>query len=171
MNVPSGDWDANSFTNFLNSSLGPTYSFLYDSANLRIVVTPTIEINEGTTCQRLLGLPEGWLGTFSHSLQPINFRTVTKFNIDTNLSLYNSPVSGRLCTIGVTTNYGDLEVYQDQSGALPVLMMNHQLSTLEVMLTDQESVELTCFESTPWYLTLELQEVEGMSYDTLFERL
>lgn len=85
--------------------------------------------------------------------------------------MYNSPVSGRLCTIGVTTNYGDLEVYQDQSGALPVLMMNHQLSTLEMILTDQDGTELVCYDNAPWYITLELQEVDGMAYDTLFERL
>jgi hypothetical protein len=134
-------------------------------------VTPELQINEGTTCQRLLGLPEGWTGLFSQSLQPVNYRTVTKFNVDTNLSLYNSPVSGRLCTIGVDVEYGELQVYQDQSGALPILMMNHQLSTLEVILTDQDGEELQCFENVPWYITLELQEVEGMSYDTLFERL
>ena len=166
--IPAGNWDADSFSAYMNS-VGVTNVF--DYATFRYTFSPSVTILSGTTCQRLLGLPEGWTGEVTTSTQPVNFVSVSVVNVDTTLSLYNAPISGRLASIPINANYGDQVQYFDSSGSLPVLMMNHQLSTLEITLTDQDGQEITCFEEIPWTLTIELQEVSGLQYDTLFERL
>ena len=169
--VPSGDWDANMFASYLNTVLPVGYSITFDQASLCFTFSTAVEILEGTTCQRLLGLPEGFVGTMKSSSQPVNFTTVAVINVDTNLSLYNAPVSGRLASIPVTGFYGDQIQYFDSSGSLPVLMMNHQLSTFEITLTNQDGEEIMGYEDIPWTMTIEMQEVPGQIYDTLFERL
>lgn len=161
ISIPAGNWDAESFANYINQQLGQPTRLVYDSARLKYIFNPSIVVQGATTCQGLLGLESGQTGTFSESTQPVNFSGPTHINVDSNLSLFNVPISGRLASIPIDKSYGECIQYVDQSGIIPTQILDHQVSLLTMKLTDQDGEELDTYNDIPWFVTLELTDVSS----------
>lgn len=153
--IPVGNWDAESFANYINLTLAIPNKLVYDSARLKYIFTPALVVSAGTTCQDLLGITSGSTGTFSESNQPVNFSGPTQINLETNLSLFNVPISNRLISIPVDVNYGEYLRYIDQSSS-PVLVLDHVVHVLTIKLTDQNGDELDTYDDIPWFVDLEV---------------
>lgn len=166
INIPIGNWDACSFISYLNQNQ-TLFGAEFDSARLVYIFTPSITISAGTTAQRLLGFPSGTTGTFTESTIPVKFSGPQLINVDTDISLFNVPISTRLASIPVTCNYGDILQYVETSGMLPVFAVDHSLRSITITLNDEDNEELTCYEDHPWYLVLEIKECPNKVVTTM----
>lgn len=144
--------------NYLNPLLG-TVVVEYDFAQLAFIFTPSLELSAGTTAQSLLGFPEGYLGTVTQSTIPVNLSGPRTINVESNLSLFTGPVSGRLASIPITCNYGECLSYLDNNGHITNIVMDHQLHLLALNLIDENGDTLTCFNEIPWSVCLELKKI------------
>ena len=144
--------------NYLNQSLsGVTVE--YDYAQLAFLFSPSLELSAGTTAQSILGFPEGYLGTVTQSTVPINLSGPRTINVESNLSLFTGPVSGRLASIPITCNYGECLSYLDNNGNIPNLVMDHQMHLLALNLIDENGDTLTCYDEIPWNACIELKKI------------
>lgn len=144
--------------NFLNQSLGSKIVD-YDYAQLAFLFSPPLPLDPGTTAQSLLGFPDGYLGTVTQSIIPVKLSGPRTVNIESNLSLHTGPVSGRICSVPITCNYGECLSYLDESGNIPTLIMDHQIYIIALHLLDENGDELECYNEIPWSVCIELQKI------------
>lgn len=101
---------------------------------------------------------------------PINLAGVTRIFMESNLAVYNLPITGRIACIPLTANYGELFQYDDKMGGLPHLIMDQDISHLHIRLLDQESKPLTDWLDPdypylpPWKLTITLEPLHNEGF-------
>jgi hypothetical protein len=169
--IPAGNWDAYSLGAYITSesaAQGAPVTFTYDSGRLGYLIDPPIRITFNGTAEGLVGFPDGYvtdLGvTESVSLMPIRLSGPSRIHVNTNLSLYTLPSSGRLGTVPVDVNYGELLSYFDNSAGEASLCMDHHLNRIEIHLVDQDNVDLTGFEDIPWGCIISLTATDNEGF-------
>lgn len=154
LTIPAGDWDALSFANFFNIYTAND-QLVFDNARLVYLFDPPLEVLEGSTCNRLLGLPDDATGVFTESVQPVNFSGPTRINIFTNLSFYTAPISSLFASIPIDKNYGECISYIDNS-AIPITVLDNQLHILTLQFVDEKGAELPTYDDIPWTMTIQV---------------
>jgi len=116
--------------------------------------------------------PTTWtLNNISKSQMPIRLSGPTCIHVNTNLPLFNIPTSGRLATIGVSVNYGELLLYFDESNSQPVLLTSQFLDYIRIQLTDENNEELECYDHLPWQCVISIDPIEGSGYESMTNTL
>lgn len=180
--IPKGNWNAVGLSNYLTEQLkdkGVDNEVTYDCGRLAFNFKNAVDIIRPQTAKQVLtylGFPIPDLDTTSYtnvttSSQPINLSGPTCIHVNTDLPLFNIPQSGRLATIGVDVNYGELLLYFDESGSQPPLMTAQYIDTITIQLTDEYGDELTCYEHLPWQCVLSIDPVENSGYSSLSQSL
>jgi len=153
---------------------GMTNTVSFDCGRLAFLFQYPVDIYPPTSDSTLsvLGFAQpdksAWsISGVTMSTQPIKLSGPSCIHVTTEYPLFNIPVSGRLATIGVNVNYGELLLYFDDSCAQPAFLTSQYLDKLTITLTDENNDELTCYEDLPWSAVISVDPVE----DTGFQQL
>lgn len=172
--IPSGDWNAQSLASYLTEQLEAANVPVvveYDSGILGFHFTPAVYILAPTDCQDLLGFPDDFMSLIAdhHSTIPVRMSGPSRLHINSNLSLFTYPPSGRLATIPVSVNYGELLNYFDESGTQPSLCMDHNIQRIELHITDQDNNELEAYDEIPWGVILSITPVQMEAFSSAMD--
>lgn len=170
INVPKGNWDAPGLALYLTqqSALGAGHvTVTYDYAQLKFLFSPAATIGPLTTNFHIVGFPNPppLFNFVSESPQPVQLSGPTRIHVNTNLSLYTVPTSGRLGTVPVTVDYGELLSYFDESGTEPSLCMEQHIDHLDIKLTDENNNPLEGYEDVPWGVIISITPVVNEGFD------
>lgn len=178
--IPVGNWDAYGLAQFINETCFAAdipITIEYDGGRLGYIFSQGVFLVSPTNCQDLLGFPDGFESiipddSVESSMIPVRMPGPSRIHVQSNLSLYTFPASGRLATVPITVNYGEMLSYFDESGTEPSLCMDHQLNRIEIHLVDQNNEELReCYESIPWGLVLSLTPVTNDGFSSAVDPL
>lgn len=141
----------------------------YDYAQLRFLFSPAAIIGPGTTNWGIVGfpVPPPLYNLVTESPLPVQLSGPTRIHVNTNLALYTVPPSGRLGTIPVTVNYGELLSYFDESGTEPSLCMEQHIDHLDVQLLDENNNELEGYEEIPWGMIISIVPVINEGFESV----
>lgn len=147
--IPRGNWDAYSLQNFLSANL-VGHKVVYDEGNLHFCFLPDIYIsNVDSRAAKLLGIPTWFssffFGTLTESINSVNLSTVQRIHVESNLTINNIPLSGRLAVIPVEQNFGEMIDYFDADGLNKVLCLDHVIGRIEIWFTDQDGNPLESY--------------------------
>lgn len=96
---------------------------------------------------------------------PIKITGPSCINVITHFALHNIPSSGRLATIGLADkHYGDLVCYLDDAASQPPLLTSQYIDKITIELTDENNVELLCYEDIPWGAVVSIEAVEDPGF-------
>lgn len=168
INIPAGNYTASSLATYLNSATAD-FVTAYNSATLGFTFTPGIYLKAGSTGALVIGFPSTYLTspgtTFTTSSpQPISLMGPNQIHVNTNLPLYTVPVSGRLCNVPVTSDYGSLISYRDLNEQVQNIVNNSNLQNLEITLTDENNVTLEGYEDIPWRMILSIEVIHDQGF-------
>ena len=143
--IPWGNYTPDTLASTISSllaAIGITVTF--DSKQQLLKFTPSVTINPVlTTAWEIIGLnPSIPHVAITQADLPPSFKETYRLHLNTNLSLYTIPPSGRLSTVQVSSPFGSRITYFDESGTAPSLDMDHNLSTLEIHIQDQNNNSL-----------------------------
>lgn len=169
--IPEGNWDAYGLAEYINEQIvGLDLTIEYDAGRLGFLFDPGMHIYDTTDCQDLLGFPDGYITGNTESVEvssiPVRMSGPSRIHVISNLSLYTIPNSGRLATVPVTVEYGELLNYFDESGTQPSLCMDQHLNRIELELTDENGDPLPMNEEIPWGCVLSLDPVPNAGYES-----
>lgn len=154
----------------------------YDEGRTKFMFSPSIRLQDATTCKKVLGIPSwyplpGYPSIITESIQPINMSTIQQINIESNLSINNVPVSGRLLTVPVLESYSELINYYDPDGTYKSHCLDHILQRIEIRLTDEQGNPLASYLETlsgvppleypSWYICLAVDEITNDGFENL----
>ena len=166
--IARGNWTATSLATYLTTSLvGEGITVTYDSKTLGFTFTGGSGLNivSGTTAQLILGFPSGFTGTNqTASTIPINLMGPSRIHVNTNLSMYTLPLSGRLATVPISTTYGGYMSYRDLDGAQPIMITSSDIHNLQITLADEHNVTLEGYEDIPWGCILSVEVIRDQGY-------
>jgi hypothetical protein len=103
--------------------------------------------------------------------------TIQQINIESNLSINNVPVSGRLLTVPVLESYSELINYYDPDGTYKSHCLDHILQRIEIRLTDEGGNSLASYLETlsgvpplqypSWSICLAVDEIINEGFENL----
>lgn len=193
LKIEKANWDAVGLANYLNAAMTThlNNSCAYDSYTMSIkfgkevdilqpllVQIPEVDkpLFDETANKRILsylGYPtptllrpnEYWAVYNTMGSQiPIKLSGPSCIYVHTNLPLFNVPVSGRLATVGVDGNYGDLLMYHDLPSSQPAFLTAQYIERIQLQLTDENNEELEGYDDIPWSATITIDPVEDSGY-------
>jgi hypothetical protein len=163
-----GNWTATQIAAQVTAGLiADGITCTYDPKTLGFTFSPGIGIEAGTTAQSILGFASGTIGTYptvTKSTQPINLMGPSRIHVNTNLSMFTVPLSGRLATIPISTNYGGFMSFRDLDGAQPMMVTSSDLHSITVTLADENNVTLEGYEDIPWGMILSVEVIRDQGY-------
>ena len=183
IDIPSGNWDAYSLANYLSYALDGV-KVTYDEGSLHFLFSPEIYITGASkSAFPYLGIPSwyssSYYGSLTESINPINLSTLQRIHVESNLTVNNIPISGRLAVVPVDQWYGEMIKYFDADNLNTVLCMDHYIGRLEIWLTDENGIPLDFYlpststalglpYSYPeWQMCLSITPVDNPGFDTL----
>lgn len=168
--IPKGNWNAWSLAAYLNTLFavdGLTTTMAYDSGRLGFIFTDTVEFVDFTDCIEIFGFPSTNLGYQWGSTIPIDISGPSRIHVNSNLSLFTVPQSGRLGTVPVNVDYGELLSYFDESGTEPSLCSDMHLTRLTLHLTDQDNNELEGYDEIPWGAVIAITPIPNDGFEAV----
>jgi hypothetical protein len=163
--IARGNWTATSLATYLDTELDSEgIAVTYDPTFLGFTFSPGMDIDAGTTAQNILGFPTGFTGSVITSEIPINLMGPSRIHVNTSLSMYTVPLSGRLATIPISTTYGGYMSYRDLDGQQPMMVTSSDFHSLVITLTDENNVTLEGYEDIPWGVVLSVEVIRDQGY-------
>lgn len=177
--IKKGNWDAVNLADHISQALLAVDNMVvYDPLRLafsfskEVDIYPPIDDPYGVKNKQILSIlgyptpPTSHWSIYNTMLSeiPIKLSGPSCIHINTNLPLFNVPVSGRLATVGVTANYGDLILFQDLPSAQPAYLTSQYFDKLSIQLTDENNEELEGYDDIPWSAVISLDPVEDSGF-------
>lgn len=165
--IPAGNWNPAAIARYLNDQLYPDVQMVcYDDQGKVFRFCPGINIvNQGTTAQSILGFLPGidYTGA-TESVLPVQLFGPTRIIVDTNLQLYNIPISGRLAVVPVTKTYGEMLHYDNFASTYNHLCMDQHFQHIRIRLTDEKGELLTAYEEVPWDILISFEPIDNPGF-------
>lgn len=165
--IPAGNWNPAAIARYLNDQLYPDVEMVcYDDIGKVFRFCPGVDIiNDGTTAHAILGFKSGqdYTGA-TESVLPVQLFGPTRIVVDTNLQLYNIPISGRLAVIPVTTQYGEMIHYDNFASTYNHLCMDQFFQYIRIRLTDEKGQLLTAYEEVPWDVLISFEPIDNPGF-------
>jgi hypothetical protein len=122
-------------------------------------------INQGTTAQAILGFKPGrdYIGA-TESVLPVQLYGPNRIIVDTNLQLYNIPISGRLAVFPVTKSYGEMLHYDNFGSTYNHLCMDQHFHHIHIRLTDEKGELLQAPEEIPWDILISFEPIDNPGF-------
>lgn len=175
--IQRGNWDAVGLANYLTQQMelfGLNNSVIYNPYKLAFDFLHPVDIYPPTSVKMLsvLGFPtpiiSSWtINEVQSSSIPIKLSGPACIHVNTNLPLFNVPVSGRLATVGVKVNYGELLLYEDQPASQPAFLTSQYLDKITIHLTDENNEELDGYDDIPWSAVISIDPVENSGFQQM----
>lgn len=163
--IARGNWTATQLATYLTTALvTEAITVTYDPKILGFTFSPGMDINALTTAQLILGFPSGFLGSVLTSSIPINLMGPSRIHVNTDLSMLTVPLSGRLASIPISTNYGGFMSYRDLDGQQPMMVTGSGLNSLTITLADENNETLEGYEDISWGIILSLEVIRDQGY-------
>ena len=165
--IPAGNWNPATIARYLNDQLYPDVQMVcYDDQSKIFRFCPSIDvINEGTTAHAILGFKAGqdYIDA-TESVLPVQLFGPTRIVVDTNLQLYNIPISGRLAVVPVTKSYGEMLHYDNFASTYNHLCMDQFFQHIRIRLTDEKGELLTAYEEVPWDILISFEPIDNPGF-------
>lgn len=164
--IPAGNYHPCVIARYLNDKLYPeVQTVCWDQEQALFRFCPSISITSDSTAQKLLGFQSGTAYTnVTQSVLPAHVYGPTRIIVETNLQLYNIPISGRLAVIPITQKYGEMIDYNNFASTYNHLCMDHVFSHLHIRLTDENGDDLTGYDDIPWDILISFEPMENPGY-------
>lgn len=165
--IPAGNYHPGQIARYLNDQLYPEVeNICYDPQMAIFRFSPGITIlAEGTTAQTLLGfrLDNNYINA-PESVLPVQLFGPTRIIVDTNLQLYNIPISGRLAVFPITKSYGEMLHYDNFASTHNHLCMDQHFQYIRIRLTDQNGDPLQGYDEIPWDILLSFEPIDNPGF-------
>jgi hypothetical protein len=169
--LPAGNYHPGQIAYYLTEQLGST-TVCWDQQNAIFRFEPAINILGTSTSASLLGFKPGTTYTgVTESVLPANTGGPQRIVVDTNLQLYNIPISGRLCVIPIKEKYGEMIQYSNFSATYNHLCMDQYLDTIRIRLTDFDGTPLNGYEEIPWDISISFEPMDNPGFQAFSENL
>jgi hypothetical protein len=165
--IPAGNYHPGQIARYLSDSLtSELITVCYDPQSLHFHFTPSIGIvGDDTTAASLLGFKTGVDYTdVTESVLPVQLSGPRRIIVDTNLQLYNIPISGRLAVFPVTNSYGEMIHYDNFSSTYNHLCMDQHFQHIRVTLRDEKGDLLAGIEEEPWDILISFEPVDNPGF-------
>ena len=164
--IPAGNYSAPQIARYLNDQLYPAVETVcWDPQMAVFRFCPGINIESTSTAAPLLGfkLGETYTGV-TESVLPANVYGPQRIIVDTNLQLFNIPISGRLAVIPIQESYGQTIHYNNFSSTYNHLCMDAHFQSLRIRLTDEFGNLLSGYEEVPWDILISFEPIENPGF-------
>lgn len=164
--IPAGNYDPCTIARYLNDQLYPeVQTVCYDSQSLVFRFCPGLNIVQaGTTAWDILGFKPGDYHQAAESVLPVQLSGPRRIIVETDLQLYNIPISGRLAVLPVTGHYGSLLHYDNFSSTYNHLCMNQHFQSIRISLTDEKGRPLFGVDEQPWDILISFEPVDNPGF-------
>ena len=165
--IPAGNYLPAQIARYLNDQLYPEVSTVcYDQQMCIFRFCPGINIvQEGTTAHAMLGFrPDTSYTGATESVLPVQLYGPTRIIVDTNLQLYNIPISGRLAVIPISSSYGQMIEYNNFASTYNHLCMDQHFQHIRISLTDEKGDPLQSYEEVPWDILISFEPIDNPGF-------
>jgi hypothetical protein len=165
--IPAGNYDPAQIARYLTQQLYPEVEMVcYDPQALHFHFCPGINIDgAGTTAGEILGFKPGVDYTAAtESVLPVQMSGPSRIIVNTNLRLYNIPVSGRLAVFPVLVPYGRMIHYDNFSSTYNHLCMDQDLQSIRITLEDETGRLLQENEEQPWDILISFEPIDNPGF-------
>lgn len=165
--IPAGNYNPAQIARYLNYKLSPEVECIcYDPDSLHFHFQPSISIvGAETTAAELLGFKSGVDYTaVTESVLPVQLSGPRRIVVDTNLQLYNIPISGRLAVFPITASYGDMIHYDNFGSTHSHLCMDQHFQYIRVTLRDETGTPLVGVEEEPWDILISFEPIDNPGF-------
>jgi hypothetical protein len=165
--IPSGNYAPSQIARYINDQLYPeVQTVCYDHQSLAFRFCPGINIVGGTTtAAEILGFRKGvdYVGA-TESVLPVQLSGPRRIVVDTNMQLYNIPVSGRLAVIPITKSYGEVIHYENFASTYNHLCMDQHFQSIRITLTDEYGDPLGGVDEEPWDILISFEPMNNPGF-------
>lgn len=165
--IPAGNFQPGQIARYLNDQLYPEVETVcYDAYSLSFRFCPGLNIvANGTTAAELLGFKPGVSYTqVTESVLPVQLSGPRRIIVNTNLQLYNIPISGRLAVFPVTGSYGEVLHYDNFSATYNHLCMDQHFQNIRITLTDEKGEQLAGVDEQPWDILISFEPIDNPGF-------
>jgi hypothetical protein len=164
--IPAGNYEPAMIARYLNDQLYPDVETVcWDSKMAVFRFCPAINIQPDSTAAPLLGFKQGVAYTaVTESVLPANVYGPQRIIVDTNLQLFNIPISGRLAVIPIQESYGQMIHYNNFASTYNHLCMDPHFQSIRIRLTDEHGEPLTGYDETPWDILISFEPIDNPGF-------
>lgn len=165
--IPSGNYDPCQIARYINDQLYPeVQTVCYDPQSLVFRFCPGINIvGSTTTAAEILGFKPGVdYAMVTESVLPVQLSGPRRIIIETDLQLYNIPISGRLAVIPVTVPYGQIIHYNNLASTYNHLCMNQYFQSIRIALVDEKGLPLFGVDEQPWDILISFEPIDNPGF-------
>lgn len=166
MTFPAGNYAPPQIARYLNDQLYPEVETVcWDASMLVFRFCPGINVLPDSTAASLLGFKSGTAYTnATESALPANVLGPQQIIVETNLSLFNIPISGRLCVVPIQVPYGQVIHYNNWASTCYHLCMQHYIDNIQITLTDESGEELAGYDEIPWSVLISFEPMDNPGF-------
>lgn len=164
--IPAGNYSPSQIARYLWDKLYPDVETVcWDPQMAVFRFCPGINIVGDSSAAALLGFKPGVDYTAAtESVLPANVYGPQRIIVDTNLQLFNIPISGRLAVIPVETEYGKMIHYNNFASTYNHLCMDMHFNHIHIRLTDQNGDALHGFDEVPWDILISFEPIDNPGF-------
>jgi hypothetical protein len=164
--IPAGNYDPGVIARYLNDQLYPdVQTICWDPLSAKFRFSPSIDILQNSTANSLLGFrPNTAYSGVTESVLPANVYGPQRIIVDTNLQLYNIPISGRLAVIPIMEKYGQMIHYNNFASTYNHLCMDQHFQAIRIRLTDEHGQLLSAYEEAPWDILISFEPIDNPGF-------
>lgn len=165
--IPAGNYAPAQIARYINDKLYPeVQTVCYDPQSLAFRFCPGIDIvGATTTAAEILGFRPGVnYHQATESVLPVQLSGPRRIIVDSNLQLYNIPVSGRLAVIPVTKSYGEVIHYDNFASTYNHLCMDQHFQSIRITLTDEFERPLGGVDEQPWDILISFEPMNNPGF-------
>lgn len=165
--IPAGNFDPGQIARYINDKLYPEVETVcYDPQSLAFRFCPGISIDgPKTTAAEILGFKPGVsYANATESVLPVQLSGPRRIIVNTNLQLYNIPISGRLAVLPVTVKYGEMIHYDNFGSTYNHLCMDQHFQTIHITLEDEKGEQLAGVEEIPWDILISFEPIDNPGF-------
>lgn len=165
--IPAGNFNPGTIARYLSDQLYPeVQSVCYDPQSLVFRFCPSINVlDEGTTAHAVLGFKSGrdYVGV-AESVLPVQLRGPSRIIVETNLQLYNIPISGRLAVFPIMGSYGEMMHYDQWGSTYNHLCMDQHFQSIRISLVDEKGDALAGLDEAPWDILISFEAIDNPGF-------
>lgn len=164
--IPAGNFSPPQIARYLNDQLYPDVETVcWDPQMAVFRFCPGINIMPDSTAASLLGFVSGITYTgATESVLPANIYGPQRIIVDTNLQLYNIPISGRLAVIPIQESYGQMIHYNNFASTYNHLCLDAHFQYIRIQLTDETGDLLQGHDEVAWDMLISFEPIDNPGY-------
>lgn len=165
--IPAGNYHPGQIARYLSDNLiTENIVVCYDTQSLQFRFQPSIGIvGSETTAGPLLGFKSGVdYSAATESVLPVQLFGPRRVVVDTNLQLYNIPISGRLAVFPVLSTYGEMIHYDNFSSTYNHLCMDQHFQHIRITLRDENGELLPGLDEFPWDILISFEPIDNPGF-------